>query len=154
MTREHNIAKIKAACVKANQSIMDLKFGCEVEEKPAFGSGFRGYTYNGGKVFPYSGLRANTGDYLFLIDGGMCHVKESELTSWHKILGRKLTLADVLLALSKKAKEEDEMHKTSVRLVSLLQRGFGEVVGYWILDDDDLTHQTDETLEFIANLLP
>ena len=61
----------------------------------------------------------------------------------YTILGKPITLAVVLLAIEKKNKAKLELTVTE----------WGDVLGFWNLSKDNFNDQSDETKEFIGELL-
>jgi len=135
MTHEETIKRIQELV----PSIMELEFGCEVEEKPAFGSSMRHDTFNGGKVFKIV-CKDNSGNWLYLTDGGFGREKEDKILNWHTILGKPITLAVVLLAIEAKMN------------MKAGNRG-GELIELWNLTKDNFNDQSEETKTFIGGLL-
>jgi len=156
MNREQNLKDIRKACITANPSIIDLKFGCETSK---------------GVI---TAVFESQGDYSYAMTPSS--------TTWHgrfgtaearripsdsfEIIGRPIRLADVLVAISKKLNEADADINGRVYLVGddgtfgLIHTdrpGYEKYVNWqsyeWSLLDDSLNSQTDETLEAIANLL-
>lgn len=112
--REEHIEKIRKACIEANPEIMELNFGCELEE--------------------------------------------------FEILGRPIKLSDVLLAIKETYGNtmgfflnqygmfyhmlEEIKYPDSMNPVVLKYKELG-----WNLREDDLTKQSPECLQFLADLL-
>lgn len=141
---------IRKACIKANPSIMELGFGCEVEwrDEKATLTG-QVFTDSESKERYYSITPSLKGVDTF-----------SEKDGYWKILGRPIRLADVLLAIHA---------QTADRKVT----GFWTVVGEngefaklmlhegelencniaWNLLKDDLRQQSEETVDFLYDLL-
>jgi hypothetical protein len=130
-TKQEYIEKIRQCAVAANPSIKDLVFGCQVMDTE-YG---RTDIYNFGSM-------SDTFSFL--------HRENSEKQVWNstfkehfKIIGRKIGIADVLIAIGK-----NEIYKTP-RGCEILQ----ELIGLrWNLKED-LNGQSEETLKFIADLL-
>lgn len=136
--KEEQLQKIREKCIEANPEIMELKFGCRVE------------------------INADEYDTYF------CTIIERD--SWSnvklqiperddlwmatdlidKILGRPIRLADILRAIAE---------NTGIHARSLVFNG--EAIYFnswgrdklWNLREDNLTRQSEETIEFIYNLL-
>ena len=145
------IDKLKKVIQKANPEIMELKFGCEVEcnykwkdKYEYFGLGKRGFVLN---------------DDVTLID---VYLEPNQLQSGHravktsfifynkdkfKILGRPITLADVLIACG----EEKEVNIWNFRNNEALIRIPGNNC-VWNLKEN-LDGQSDETLKFLTDIL-
>ena len=99
MTHQGKIQKIREKCIETNKEIVELKFGCLIGEVEAFGSSLKGFRYEGGKTFPLL-AECRNGDWLFLHDGGVAHIPKSELEKWQNIIGRPITLEDVLRVIN------------------------------------------------------
>lgn len=98
MTHENK----KQAILDKIREVCDLKrleFGCEVEEKPAFGSKFRNENPYNGKWL--ATIKDNTECWLFPADIGFVRVPESQLISWHKIIGLPVQLNHLLRVLAR-----------------------------------------------------
>lgn len=137
--KQQYIDKIREACIKANPSILDLKFGCEVI---------------------VTGIaKDNPGcEKDIIIDNRI--KDECIMTGYYgnvplidieKILGRPIQLADVLLMI-------DKEHEGCV-FVTVSSNGFLKVDGLnrteqpkWNLTKP-LEDQSEETLKFISELL-
>lgn len=137
---EDNINKIREACIKANPSIKDLVFGCEVramvETEP-------------GIVMVLHGMIIGLHEWK-----GWYEVKTSVVTQKvakeyiFDIFGRPIRLADVLLAIPK------EKYYTVNNQGGRFSSGYGTAEPCnWNLIKDDLTLQSPETISFIAELL-
>lgn len=81
-----NLEKIRKACVEANLSILDLKFGCKTEKVTIFSV----FESEGREKYSTSHHSAQWPESF----GGDLYSKER----LGKILGREIQLADVLLA--------------------------------------------------------
>ena len=134
-----NLEKLTQRIHKLVPEILELKFGCEVEEKPAFGSAFRNHEPLSGKWI--ATVQDRTGAWMFPSDIGFVRVKESELLKWHTILGRTITLADVLRAIKEKSGTPtiDCTHVANT---------------LWNLAADDLSLQSNECIEFLLEVIP
>lgn len=137
---QENLTTIREACIKANPEIMELKFGCEVMygddvQEPRRVTIGNPYAVENNKVFnPWN--RDDTSD-LF------------------EILGRPIRLADVLLAIKNMlivVDAEGHFYRCEMKLSDKVPK-IGKYLGEWNLRDDNLEHQTPETIAFIANLL-
>ncbi len=135
----NKIETIREACIKANPSIKDLVFGCvvvnEVGEQERVLWSIDSWKKGGKDV---------------QLDGTAVHIHESELK---EIIGRPIRLADVLLAIEKKYKDKYRVTSQGVfeNYNPLLQRHV--VNETWNLLKDDLTQQSDETIDFLFELL-
>lgn len=120
-----NYDKLKQVIKAANPKIMELKFGCELE---------------GGFIYSWS-----NGPLAWIIskNGEGSQIQIPNIQDY-KILGRPIRLADVLLALlaSNNQIKDEDIDKL------IWKMGLG-----WNLKDDNLDHQSDETKQFLINLL-
>ncbi len=142
MTHQENIEAVRRACVAANPSIMELGFGCEVINQYSV----LGRVTNKGFVV------RNSENYIHVqVERGDVSFAEAWLVEEFTILGRSIRLADVLLA----------MPSNSVIKINNLG-GFSWLIdGEWKdiamprynLLKDDLSLQSQETVEFLASLL-
>ena len=155
----NKIQKIREVCIKVNPEIVELKFGCNFNWK-AKTSNYSGYyrinevneKLNVIKAYNLDikkkiSIDDNIGDFTF------DNFKDPK--QHIKIIGRPIRLADVLLAMSKIG----TVTKGAKFLVNIVEIGHG-VRGSglfqdvrWNLTDDNLEHQSEETLTFISNLL-
>lgn len=128
-----NLQKIREACIKANPEIVELKFGCEVRLKVRGDQGViieaLRIPSNGPRGFVYWNKDMGEVRVLFADD--------------FEILGRPIRLADVLLAIDTQGKSHHEVNGDECFLCS----------GLWNLRQDDLSLQSEETLNFIASTL-
>jgi hypothetical protein len=126
---------IKQAVWKAIPEIKELKFGCEIEYMP---TGRKDVFLNGSGTF--------WAVHVFALGAA-----QPEESIFYKILGRPITLADVLFILS-------DLHSfvcSPVGACSLLvetkedkPRSFS-----WNLLNDNLDHQSQECLDLLASIL-
>lgn len=75
-----------------------------------------------------------------------------------EIIGRPITIADILLAVKKSlqrphASISEDDGDLSANYHDLKTQKFSQVVNAWDLKDDNLEHQSPETLEFLAKVL-
>jgi hypothetical protein len=156
MNKEEKIEYIRKACIEANPEIVELKFGCEViiEDEPAliintFTKGRWGYweiQYQRDIMherYKWKNSRLK-GNYL-----------RSEFT---KIIGRPIRLSDVLVLVAHTVpapKSEATLmnEKVMSNKFKLFDQRINGVVSRWEWKDDNLEHQTPETIDFIFNLL-
>lgn len=136
MTREQNIEIIRKACIQANPDILKLEFGCEVELNKEAKS----------ERMTVVKLLGKTGEYVVTYQDGTQGLYQPEEL---KIIGRPIRLADVLLVINR---EHDYFmpHVLREELYFHYKRDGGFA---WHLVHDDLTLQSDETLEFLINIL-
>lgn len=133
-----NLQKIKDACIKANPEIMELKFGCDIHNH-----------HTGNKLIYISQTRAGSHKVLMPFGDTFTFPKKvTENGDWI-ILGRPIRLADVLLALKEGpsisfSADYSEFFEGDINIRSGI---------FWNLKDDNLEHQSEETINFIADLL-
>lgn len=123
----NKLSQLKEVIQKANPEIMELKFGCELEED---------------FIFAWS-----NGPLTWIIsDKGKGTLIQVPNISNYKILGRPIRLADVLLALDKNG--------ISASVDTHGNMGFLPFKGHteWDLIAD-LDHQSEETINFLWELL-
>lgn len=134
---------IRAACIKANPEIVELKFGCEV-------------SYEGWECILLDVPRQNPAMWVLaqsktLPDeetDGEVYIPDCE------IIGRPIRLADVLLAIGKD--EKDIYFKNSDTTIPKWKIIHSDITGSsigWNLLKDDLTLQSDETIDFLSTLI-
>lgn len=139
MTKQEQIELIKQKCVEANQSIMDLVFGCEIKRKGAT------------KRELFVGDFADTMSIVRIDDNGAYlpfEVPKPPMSQEFEIIGRDIRLADVFNALGNKVYNilDDEPQNYPMTNLDAI------VSGYNLLKDN-LNDQSDECVEFIYNLL-
>ena len=124
--------QLKQIIQAANPEIMELKFGCRVYIEPDEGSPF------------YSMITQGWGlpDKLYQILGSLNEYREEDFT---EILGRYISLADVFIAMKTNLPRGKFIHYRD----SLI----ADIPTCWKFKDDNLDHQSDETKQFLAELL-
>jgi len=135
---------------------MDLEFGCEVEEKPAFGSGMRHDTFNGGKVFTIISKYYSADSWFYLTDDGLGKEKEDKILHWHKILGKPITIAVIMLAINKSREHLRDRYAVKVSSSGFIEdcnMSNEKGTGNWNLSKDNFNDQSEETKSFIGGLL-
>jgi len=130
MTKQQKSEVIRAACVKANPEIVELKFGCayRVKNKPSP----LPYVVNGEAILQT--------------------IKNLDL----QIIGRPVRLADVLLAINEKKKDWYAFDCAGYLLIREFGTSAFELAGEpspWNLRSDDLTLQSDDTINFLYELV-
>lgn len=140
--REDNIKIIRAACVAANPSILDLVFGCEV-------------AHASGKMTIVSDYYSDLDTKLFTLRGEAGNIfRESQKAAkqHYEILGRPIRLADVLVAIKEKSQTIEGLADDKF---IVFDTGIQRLVyqGLWNLRADRLEDQSEETLAFVAGLL-
>lgn len=138
-----NLDKLKSVIQTANHEIMELKFGCEIKYK--------------GKVTNYLGTF--TKDHVLYSNDLYLDIHppvngNNQVFSGNeecKILGRPIRLADVLCAFN-----QAKVCVNAKGMFFHVNGLIGEMIDdnvYWNLKDDDLDHQSDETKQFLTELL-
>lgn len=151
MTHDQNLAAIRAACVAANPEILDFKYGCEVLVPPTETC----QDEDNRSDWVVKLYQHEEGEGLVeLMNRGQWDFYEKPLT----ILGRPITIGDVLLALGntdKLGKEITGFMATSNGKI-LEDRG---LAGYYLSYGCDwnprfpLSGQSEETVAYLAGLL-
>lgn len=124
--REEHLATIREACIKANP---------EIETMP------EAYAYTL-RVIRDLRDRRGLGQEWEQIDD---EVRGEIEDTWATLIGRPIHLADVLLARKKSMQSLTWLFAADEKLAELVDR--------WNLRQDELTQQSDECLEFLAELL-
>lgn len=155
---EKNIEKIRKACIAANHEIMELKLGCRLRDK---GDGekyiFIDWHFNScptvmpieayGKHWQDDGCAWQ--DSIFSM-GSVGGGPIEGTPETYEIQGREIRLSDVLMILPKKY-----MIDSSGNFAEEICCQEYDFCGIqWNLEKDNLEEQSEETLSFIANLLP
>lgn len=140
---------VKEACTKANPEIMELKSDClfkwnydiwKVNCKKCDAGRTYAFSCSGDKhSWPAEMGARDNWDYKY-------RYFNAEEIGEAEILGRPITLADVLLAIERV--EDMEGKKILYRLI-----GFSEPEIRWNLHKDSLDQQSQRTLDFLATLL-
>lgn len=145
-----HLEQIRQACIKANSEIVELKFGCEFR----YFEGLNRYGHRRTPTVKY--LCLNTQDeivaYLVSPANTRLEIKKDDI---EEILGRPIRLADVLLAISK-ADENNHNKiwmKSDGRIVANFETKSLKSVVDWDLLKDDLTQQSETTIDFIHSIL-
>lgn len=148
---ETNLQIIRDACIKANPKIVELEFGCEIAV-----SNDRGYIH-------YSMWDKDGPTLLGFVSSS--HPKTLRPIQWERgdplnytILGRPIRLADVLLAISRLKIAKYEGGKSDPGNICISTDGVflnenAMHLGVYNFLNDDLTAQSPETLQFLADLL-
>lgn len=153
-----NLQIIKEAVWKANPSILELKFGCRVKTN----------------IYPSYPISFTVVKEEYKTEVLVCvaHNEDHELRFIHKdyvkIVGRPIHLADVLLAIKYKERKTNEELKEKIEslggrkdveyplfynVMMVITKHDMDGGEFWKLSDDNLDHQSPETIDFIANLL-
>jgi len=149
---QDKIKQIRKAVIKANPSILDLVFGCEVilsseeySKQPRTLKVLDKREIKGRDTIVEIYERSNNGiGLVFYEDKG--HLK---------IIGRPIRLADVLLAIgTNKVGCDGEGNFSRVRSYEEASKRLSpKLVCKWNLRDDNLNNQSEETITFIHNLI-
>jgi hypothetical protein len=157
-----HIKKIREACVAANPSILDLKFGCEVSLDEPENEKEMAHPDRIERVLV---MRTTENNVYLTVEP----YSEDVFEIWNdemefarvnlKILGRPIRLADVMATIFTSWNTDENIKKRPLDDDSYTEFFKDErevvikVVKRWNMLDDNLEHQSPETLEFIANLL-
>lgn len=124
-----NYEIIKQKCIEANPEIMELKFGCKIKNLH-------------GKIETFIN---NAGQHKYRCISENGFFDETLKIFITEILGRDIHLADVLYAITITDSE------------AMAEKVAGDLtfqsINSWNLLKDSLKDQSEETLEFLANLL-
>ncbi len=166
MTHQEKLTAVREAVIRAVPSIMDLKFGCKV--KLLFGDyhGDDGLVeYQCGKCSKHkTGRKCNIDcpieDAVSVLVYPEDEPREFVLLSNgkdYKILGRDIHLADVLLAIEGNIKSKwlksPSPQETFGNYQPYLELNAHELLKRWDLTQDNLNDQSEETCNFLYNLL-
>lgn len=161
-THQEKLKRIKEKCAEANQEIMELKFGCEIEM--LFGPSYDP-DYGIAIILAECGVcskhkRCDGEKDTCDMDTGFMCLKGSDEDGWctfevkstdkYKILGRPIRLADILLAIG-----ESDWYIGQHGRFFKWSRAMGEMVGQpyaWNLREDDLEKQSEEMIEFLYQI--
>ncbi len=155
---------IREKCIAANPAIVELKFGCQVELRD---EDFTRTTYIGGVGKCTKHKKSSTCNedcniesalWLAVVEDDPKELYEPKewtieksSTDLYEILGRPIRLADVLLALG-----ETDWHIGQHGRFFKWSRSLEEMIGQpvsWTLRVDDLEKQSEETINFLYELL-
>ncbi|HEY1757932.1 MAG TPA: hypothetical protein VGG72_21360 [Bryobacteraceae bacterium] len=138
-----NLDLIRQKCIEANPDIVELKEGCIVHvnelSHTVFGK-------DGGKFMAY--LNRPFPDDLLVNDFYDCEFSEG--TDEIRIIGRPIRLADVLLAAIGKGLAVNTIGVFMSDEEGIMPHTFRAA---WNLRKDDLNEQSEETINFLAELL-
>jgi hypothetical protein len=169
MTKHKKLQFIREKCIESNPEIVELKFGCEgMWHFPA------SENTKGGVIKAVILEKMKIGAIHIFTEENK---KRSNLTwrtatilpsDFREIIGRTIRLADVLFTIKhKEIKQEKEMQRKVNELggspgikYPLFYQAMMTITkyeldkgGFWNLLKDDLTLQSEETIDFIYNLL-
>lgn len=135
--QEEKIKKIREAVIAANGDIMKLQFGCH-------------FTLSRGRKVD----RYIYDDYRWTFDDGLLVEKDDDTydATWTvEILGRKIGLCDVLVTLAKNLGDKrPEIVTYTISSANFVDRK--PWTPSWNLLNDDLTHQSEPTIDFLYDL--
>lgn len=138
-----NLTIVREAVIKAVPGIMELKAGCMVKKGNWVGS-------------ITSTMNDENGPYLFTFitktPKGLRPISVDMNLEMFEILGHKIGIADVLVALNEKA-HDFELEDNRLKTWKLEEDGEHVLTEIWNLLDDDLNHASPECLQFLAGLL-
>lgn len=138
MTHQQNLETIRQACIKANPSIMELGFGCEIQFE--------------GKICTVLHEKYSCVWFIWYENGIKKEACPPINHEGIKILGRPIRLADVLLAIGKQNKVKPGLNLYSIELEFLLA-GADIDNALWDLIKDDIREQSEESISFLSELL-
>ncbi len=153
MTRDQQIEVIRQKCIEANPEIMELKFGCKIQDM------VMDEMIEGEDLFTFIGVSEDSRDFLLwnnMSGETVKYAQELVRGSDMFILGRPIRLADVLLTMNGKGKGLTDNWFINTRghfykqTMLLPATALPEI---WDLFKDSLTDQSDETISFLYNLL-
>ena len=129
---------IREACIKANPEIVELKFGCEVKKD--------GEVYTVTIVKDTGTFKNTLEDYLLCVSKSG---QAAALEKWVRIeiIGRPIRLPDILLVIPEKFGWAVMGKKYCFFSEN------GTPICDWNLKDDNLEHQSPETIKFINDIL-
>lgn len=131
-----NLQIIRAACIAANPEIVELRqVGCLVE--------YDNFTWR----YLY------TNGFTVIIQSFHFNTQEEVSIGKVNVLGRPIRLADVLLAIGKDEVDLPVNFGATIPKWKIIHSDITGSSEGWNLRTDDLTLQSPETLEFLANLL-
>lgn len=155
MTKQTQINFIVSKCIEANPEIVALKFGCRTRRKLKLGNAIDGTVISFdhmGKVV--DGVALPDYDRIRIYEGGEVNDFRAAQETIEP-LGRPIRLADVLLAIGSRAKDfelrNDYLWSWSVDVPKYNDDRANQI--FWNLRADDLRDQSDETINFIYNLV-
>lgn len=145
-----NLETLREIIIKEVPSILDLEFGCEFQEKDEADNLYKKYTVVGhifkehdSDVYDILAVDSKPENQAFA---------EEYINAECRIIGRKITLADVLVALWKNVKFIEIAHDGQFRIEDKSYYK-GSYLPQWKLVSDDLNYQSQECIDFLLNLL-
>lgn len=131
------VKELREVIIKANPEIVELKMGCKIRKS-----------------------RFWTDDVIFVgKDGNGKHnvwkrgyLDVKTVSAEDKIIGRPITLADVLMAIEKFGVKLEKSY-TAEQQVMFQSNNLYKLVKLWNLKKNSLDNQSKETIDFLHNLL-
>lgn len=171
MTRDQQLEAIRAACIKANPEIVELKFGCGLYVETLEGYGGHDVINQHRRVTAEQCHIEQLPNYLvgaYFGERGYIQADSKKIAGRRgailpnvfkivEIIGRPIRLADVMLAMRESFTEAGAASGTStfetfVKAIAVVAGG-GKGATSWNLRQDDLAKQSDECVAFLAQLL-
>jgi len=134
--------KLKEAIQKANPSIMNLEFGCVILENTGLEVIFMGK--NNEEEDTYTGVNKSNN---LLTSPLRLYIKDIK-----EIIGRPITLADVLIALEKQFKNKKIQFSITAKDILFSEPILENEIIAWNLKED-LGGQSPETIKLLTKLL-
>ena len=134
--------KLKEAIQKANPSIMNLEFGCVILENTGLEVIFTGK--NNEEEDTYTGVNKSNN---LLTSPLRLYIKDIK-----EIIGRPITLADVLIALEKQFKNKKIQFSITAKDILFSEPILENEIIAWNLKED-LGGQSPETIKLLTKLL-
>jgi hypothetical protein len=138
MTPQEAREIVRQKCIEANPSILDLKFGCRIEDF------FKGQAVIVG-IEKYDG--ESDCYYSFYDKLPEPHIELSPRNYNWTIIGRKIGIADVLMCIPNIGEFD------STKMLNIEMGTVHTVVTMWNLSNDDLDLQSDEMVLAIAEMM-
>lgn len=154
MTTQEKIDFIRSKCIEANPSILDLVFGCEFAFVDELDSEEQGKPKQRDVVVSIaSGVDSYQNPFTHII--GVSNEYDFSSKEEIEILGRDIRLPDVLMAIRKGKYAPSLDFAVDPNHISIQEENTDadEMFCIWNLLDDNLEHQSEETIEFVYNLL-
>lgn len=146
MTHLEQLDAVKKKVIEVMPDIMKLEFGCEV----------RVHCGGSKRVFE---IEKYVGEPIFVLEEGQKDYFRNHLEmripkdSIVEILGRKIGIADILLAIPDEYKRVLVFGHYSGDRITDFHARILDVLSLWKKENDDLSLQSPETIHFLFNLL-
>jgi hypothetical protein len=162
MTQPEKLQHIREKCIAANPEIVELKFGCLVDLYAGESAGLAHVVAEIGICRKHKTVRGceRSNDFSCDPDDGVMLVaehggrnlhlrqKKTAEIEKHKILGRPIRLADIYVAYLGNGKPSETIVDVNNHLSKELK-----IMTLWNLRADDLEKQSEETINFLYELL-